>query len=158
MTIPAAASLVGQPIHYKLVANDAAGHQVTADGMTRVVNRTVDRENLEKYGMLSFDFNVADINPRAHLMLDLISESISRDANGLTVNGYCDSTGSAEYNQALSEQRANTAVTTLRGMTKLPANTNVQGYGLREPKFDNTLPEGRQLNRRVEIVIEKSSK
>ncbi|MEO6940009.1 MAG: OmpA family protein [Candidatus Kapaibacterium sp.] len=158
MTIPAAASLVGQPIHYKLVANDAAGHQVMADGMTRVVNRTVDRENLEKYGMLSFDFNVADINPRAHLMLDLISESISRDANGVTVNGYCDSTGSAEYNQALSEQRANTAVTTLRGMTKLPANTNVQGYGLRDPKFDNTLPEGRQLNRRVEIVIEKSSK
>ncbi len=153
-----ASSYVNKPVHYKIVVNTMDGRQAVSDGMTRVVTRTVDRENLERYAMLSFDFNTADINARARQMLDLISESISRDATGVNVTGYCDSTGTAEYNQALSEQRANSAVTALRATTKLPANTNVHGVGLRDPKFANELPEGRQLNRRVEVQIDKSSK
>jgi outer membrane protein OmpA-like peptidoglycan-associated protein len=153
-----AGNYLNKPVHYKLVTTTMDGRQAVADGMTRVVPRTVDRENLEKYAMLSFDFNTADINARARQMLDLISESISRDATGINVTGYCDSTGTPEYNQALSEQRANSAITALRASTKLPANTAVHGVGLRDPKFANELPEGRQLNRRVEVSIEKSSK
>jgi flagellar motor protein MotB len=42
-------------------------------------------------------------------------------------------------------------------MTTLPEKTHVTGHGERDPKFDNALPEGRQLNRRVEFTIEKSS-
>ncbi len=156
--IPNASGYLNKPVHYKLVTTAMDGRQAVADGMTRVVTRTVDRENLERYAMLSFDFNTADINARARQMLDLISESISRDATGVSVTGYCDSTGTAEYNQALSEQRANSAVTALRASSKLPVNTTVHGVGLRDPKFANDLPEGRQLNRRVEVSIEKSSK
>jgi len=158
MTIPDAARLVGKPLHYSLSATDPSGRTVNADGMTQVVTRTVDRENLEKFAMLSFDFDRAEINQRAQQMLSLIGESISRDATGVTVSGYCDNTGTDEYNQALSEARANSAVTALRSQTRLPANTNVRGYGERDPKFNNDLPEGRQLNRRVEFTIEKSSR
>jgi len=158
MEVPGANNLVGQPIHYTLNVTDAAGRTASADGMTRITNRTVDRENLERYAMLSFDFDRSEINARARQMLELIGQSVSANATGVNIDGYCDNTGTDEYNQALSEARANSAVTSLRDMTRLPANTNVRGHGERDPKFDNNLPEGRQLNRRVEFTIEKSSR
>ena len=134
------------------------GRTYSADGMTRVVSKAVERDNLEKYAMLSFDFDRAEINQPAREMVQLISESISRDATGVAINGYCDNTGTDEYNQALSESRATSAANILRSMTTLPANTVVQGHGEQSPKFTNDLPEGRQLNRRVEVDIQKSSR
>ena len=157
MTVANAAQYLNQPVHYTLTVTDAAGQTATADGFTRIVPRTVDRENLERYAMLSFDFDRADINQRARQMLQLISESISRDATGVKIDGFCDSTGTDEYNQQLSEARAAAAATALRSMTTLPPNVQVHGHGEQNPKFSNDLPEGRQLNRRVEFTVEKSS-
>ena len=73
----------------------------------------------------------------------------------MKIDGYCDKTGTEQYNQALSESRANSVVNTLRSMTTLPSNVTVHGHGFKELKFDNLLPEGRQLNRRVEFEIQK---
>lgn len=157
MTIANATSLINQPLRYRLEATDAAGRTVTDEGMTRIVPATVERSNLERFAMLSFDFDRSDINERARQMLELIAESISRDARVVRIDGFTDFTGTEEYNQNLSEARANSAVTSLRSMTTLPAATNVTGHGERDPKFNNDLPEGRQLNRRVEFTIEKSS-
>ncbi len=154
--IPNAQQYVGQPIHYTLTVTDDKGKTATADGLTRIEAKTVDHNNLEKYAMLSFDFDRADINGRARQMLDLIGESISAGATGVKIDGYCDSTGTREYNQTLSDARANAAVTALRTMTSLPSNVTAQGHGIDDPKFPNDLPEGRQLNRRVEFTIEKN--
>ncbi len=154
--IPNAQQYLDQPIHYTLTVTDDQGQSAHVDGFTQIKAKTVDRNNLEKYAMLSFDFDKADINPRARQMLDLIGESISAGATGVKIDGYCDSTGTAEYNQTLSEARANGAITALRTMTSLPANVRAQGHGINDPKFPNDLPEGRQLNRRVEFTIEKS--
>jgi outer membrane protein OmpA-like peptidoglycan-associated protein len=126
--------------------------------MTRVVKKTVERQNLEKFAMLSFDFDSYKINNRAEKMIDLIGESITNDASGVTVNGYCDSTGTVDYNQALSESRAQEAIKALRAATHIPANVNVEGYGIKDPKFPNRLAEGRMLNRRVEVDIQKSNR
>lgn len=156
--IPDASSLAGQPFHYRMNLYDADGNRYGTEGMSRVVNKTVQNDKLEKYGMLSFDFNVSDINPRAQQMIGLIGESISGDATGVTVTGFCDNTGADDYNQALSEARADAALKTLKQVTKLPANSNVSGMGKRDPKFVNELPEGRMLNRRVEVAIQKSNK
>ena len=157
MTIANATNLINQPLRYRLEATDASGRTVTDEGMTRIVPATVERSNLERFAMLSFDFDRSDINERARQMLELIAESISRDARVVRIDGFTDFTGTEEYNQNLSEARANSAVTSLRSMTTLPAATNVTGHGERDPKFNNDLPEGRQLNRRVEFTIEKSS-
>ena len=137
---------------------DADGKKYTADGMTRVSSKPVENSKLEKYAMLSFDFNLSDINPRAQQMIGLIGESISRDATAVNVTGFCDNTGADDYNQALSEARADAARKALQMLTRMPANTNVTGMGKRAPKFSNDLPEGRMLNRRVEVDIQKSSK
>lgn len=154
--LPNSTQYVGQPVHYTLTVTDDQGQTAHADGYTRIESKTVDHNNLEKYGMLSFDFDKADINARAQQMLQLISESVSAGATGVNIDGYCDATGTPEYNQTLSEARANAAVTALRSMTSLPSNVTVRGHGLRDPRFTNDLPEGRQLNRRVEFTIEKA--
>jgi outer membrane protein OmpA-like peptidoglycan-associated protein len=154
--IPNAQQYMDQPIQYTLAVTDSNGQVTRVDGFTKIEAKTVDRNNFEKYAMLSFDFDKADINPRARQMLDLIGESISGGATGVKIDGYCDSTGTAEYNQTLSEARANGAITALRSMTSLPANVRAQGHGINDPKFPNDLPEGRQLNRRVEFTIQKS--
>ncbi|MDP4220130.1 MAG: OmpA family protein [Bacteroidota bacterium] len=156
--IPDAMRYEGQPVHYQIEVTDVNGKKYTADGMTRVVKKTVEHANLEKYAMLSFDFDRSEVNERAQKMINLIGESVTMDANGLNVSGFCDNTGTDEYNQALSEARAQSAVAALRSATRLPANTNVNAHGKRDPKFVNELPEGRMLNRRVEVDISKSNK
>jgi outer membrane protein OmpA-like peptidoglycan-associated protein len=156
MTIPNATNLINQPLRYRLEATDVFDRVLTDEGMTRIVPSTVERSNLERFAMLYFDFDRAEINEHARQMLELISESISRDALVAKIDGFTDMTGTEEYNQGLSESRANSAVTSLRAMTVLPAKTDVTGHGERDPKFDNELPEGRQLNRRCEFTIEKS--
>lgn len=156
LTISNAANLVNLPLHYKLEAIDIWDRTMTDEGMTRIVPATVERSMLERFAMIYFDFDRADVNEHARQMLELVSESISRDARVVKIDGFTDFTGTEEYNQALSESRANSAVTALRSMTPLPSATDVTGHGERDPKFNNDLPEGRQLNRRVEFTIEKS--
>jgi outer membrane protein OmpA-like peptidoglycan-associated protein len=158
IAIPNAQNYVGQPMHYTMTVYTTDGKSYTTDGMTRVVSKAVENAKLEKFAMLSFDFDRHEINPRASQMINLIGESVSKDAKGLTVTGYCDNTGADDYNQALSEARAEEARKALQSTTKLPVNTNVAGQGKRDPKFDNNLPEGRMLNRRVEVDIQKSNK
>lgn len=155
--IPNADRYVGQTVHYTLEVTDVNGKNYTADGMTHVVkSNTKDEQHLEKYAMLSFDFDSSLVNKHAEKMLSLITESINRDARSVKINGYCDITGTDEYNQALSERRANSAAEELRTSASMPADVSVTGHGRQDPRFSNDLPEGRQLNRRVEVEIAKS--
>jgi outer membrane protein OmpA-like peptidoglycan-associated protein len=158
MSVPDAMNYQGQPVHYQMEITDANGKTYKGDGMTRIVRKTVEHDNLEKYAMLSFDFDKSEVNDRAKAMIGLIGESITKDASGVTIKGYCDVTGAVDYNQALSEARAAEAAKALRAVTKLPANTTVNGFGKNNFKFENELPEGRMLNRRVEVDIQKSNR
>jgi outer membrane protein OmpA-like peptidoglycan-associated protein len=70
------------------------------------------------------------------------------------VEGHTDATGAAGYNQTLSEQRARTVESWLESRGYVVANvTEVHGFGKTKPVASNDTPEGRQKNRRVEIVI-----
>ncbi len=71
----------------------------------------------------------------------------------LAVEGHTDSIGSDEYNQNLSEQRAQ-AVRDYFVQQGIPANAiEAQGFGKTEPIASNDTPEGRQQNRRVELIL-----
>ncbi|MFI5263061.1 MAG: OmpA family protein [Candidatus Kapaibacterium sp.] len=155
--IPNANTYEGQPIHYTLEVTDQNGKTYTADGMTTIQKSTTNNvQHLERYAMLSFDFDSSIVNEHAQKMLSLIRESINKDARAVRVSGYCDITGTDEYNQALSERRAQSAADALRASGNMPADVAVEGHGRQNPKFPNDLPEGRQLNRRVEVDIAKS--
>jgi outer membrane protein OmpA-like peptidoglycan-associated protein len=70
------------------------------------------------------------------------------------IEGYTDSTGSADYNQKLSERRANSVQAALvKDMGISTDRITARGYGKEFPVADNDSASNRQLNRRVEIVI-----
>jgi len=154
--IPDAGRFDGKQLHYTMEVTDANGRITTGDGMTRVVRSAKDEQFLEKYAMLSFDFDSAKLTDPSEKMVSLIGESINRDALGVKINGFCDMTGTDEYNQALSERRAQAASNVLSQAARMPSSLNVAAHGENDPKFTNDLPEGRQLNRRVEVEIQKS--
>ena len=71
----------------------------------------------------------------------------------ITVKGHTDSTGNADYNQKLSQQRADAVKTILLGEGVVQERITTIGYGASFPVVSNDTPEGRQLNRRVEMEI-----
>jgi outer membrane protein OmpA-like peptidoglycan-associated protein len=73
------------------------------------------------------------------------------------VEGYTDSTGAADYNQALSERRANAVRTALLEQGVAVERIAIRGYGESYPVAANETAANRQLNRRVEIVVSDDS-
>ena len=71
----------------------------------------------------------------------------------VTVEGHTDSTGSHEYNQSLSERRALRVRDVLEQSGVQMVRLSVRGYGETDPIADNATPEGRQVNRRVQLEI-----
>lgn len=69
------------------------------------------------------------------------------------VAGYTDSTGSEEFNQTLSERRANAVKNIMIAQGVAPARVNTVGFGESQPIADNSTEYGRQKNRRVQIKI-----
>jgi outer membrane protein OmpA-like peptidoglycan-associated protein len=71
----------------------------------------------------------------------------------VSVEGYTDSQGSDEYNQELSERRADAVKMALIDMTISSDRISASGYGKGFPVASNNNASGRQLNRRVEIIL-----
>ncbi|MBI5375354.1 MAG: OmpA family protein [Candidatus Schekmanbacteria bacterium] len=71
----------------------------------------------------------------------------------VVIKGYTDSVGTDDYNQKLSENRANSVKNVLLGEGVASERITTIGYGKSFPVASNDTPEGRQMNRRVEIVV-----
>lgn len=102
-----------------------------------------------------FDFNRATLKPEARERLSKVC-GILLVAGGhrLNIEGHTDSIGSDDYNQKLSEQRA-ASVTQYLSSCGLPEDLlAARGFGKTQPVAPNDTAEGRQKNRRVEIVIQ----
>jgi len=103
---------------------------------------------------VTFAVNSSEISPGFQTTLDQISNSLVQYPDSLVdVMGHTDSTGSDEYNMALSQRRAAAVgdYLVLRGVSR--ARIETIGYGERYPVASNDTPEGRARNRRVEIRI-----
>lgn len=73
----------------------------------------------------------------------------------VNIEGYTDSQGNADSNQALSQRRAEAVRTQLLSAGISDARITAQGFGAENPVADNETPEGRAENRRIEVVIVK---
>lgn len=73
------------------------------------------------------------------------------------VEGYTDNTGSADHNQKLSEQRADSVRGFMVAQNVQPTNVSAQGFGERHPVANNNTDSGRAENRRVQLVISGTS-
>lgn len=108
-----------------------------------------------------FDFGSAELRDDARRTLGLIAEVLEYfEGDEVVVIGHTDSIGSASFNQRLSEDRAAAVVSALvddHGVD--PGRLRAEGRGATEPVAPNTTPEGeddpegRQKNRRVEILV-----
>lgn len=108
-----------------------------------------------------FDFDKYDIRPDAEATLNKLLAIIQAQSGGGTIRieGHTDSIASDAYNQRLSERRANAVKEWLAARGVARSRMLTRGFGERRPRAPNTNPdgsdnpEGRQLNRRVEIFI-----
>ena len=73
----------------------------------------------------------------------------------LDVEGHTDSVGGDEYNQGLSEQRGDSVRNYLTGQGMAANSVSSKGFGKTQPVASNDTAEGRQQNRRVELVISR---
>lgn len=101
-----------------------------------------------------FDTGKYNLRPAARERLARLSGIISSHPGLiLQVEGYTDSTGSDEFNQKLSEQRAETTRSFLIEQGLDESTITAKGFGKANPIADNSTAEGRQKNRRVEIIV-----
>ncbi len=118
------------------------------------VTRIGDNITLNMPGNVTFAVDSADVNASFYPVLDSVALVLNEFEQTLVeVAGHTDSTGTAEYNQALSERRA-ASVSSYLGEREVRVDRMIPvGGGENYPVAGNDTPQGRQLNRRVEITI-----
>lgn len=101
-----------------------------------------------------FDFNSYAMRPDARRTINEMAEVFQKyQDTTITVEGHADAVGSDDYNQTLSEQRADSVADYIISQGVGRSRVISRGYGETQPVATNDTPEGRQLNRRVEIQI-----
>jgi outer membrane protein OmpA-like peptidoglycan-associated protein len=101
-----------------------------------------------------FEFGKYTLKPEAREKLAKVSGILLAYA-GLTleVDGYTDDVGSDEFNQTLSEERAGSVRDYLTSQGVPSSSITTKGFGKSNPIASNDTPEGRQENRRVELIV-----
>lgn len=101
-----------------------------------------------------FATDSAALNPQLRSDLFVLSDSLNKYPQSVvTVTGHTDNTGSAAYNQDLSERRAMSVASVLRSGGVSSSRIRVVGAGESRPIATNQTAAGRQQNRRVDITI-----
>lgn len=127
------------------------------------VKETGQEIRIELAADVLFDFDKADILPKAQGALKQAAGLIRDKAKGaVRIEGHTDSKGNDTYNQKLSERRAQAVKTWLTEKEGLrSAEFSIQGFGAKKAVAPNKKPDGsddpdgRQRNRRVEIIFRK---
>lgn len=149
------------PIESKVL--DITGVTRGVEGLLKDLGAKV-REHeisIELAADVMFDFNKYDIKPEAAQTLQKVAQVIQGYKNApIVIEGHTDNVGSDQHNLKLSEQRAMSVKTWFVQNGKIPAGRiSTKGLGETKPVAPNSKPdgsddpEGRQKNRRVEIVI-----
>lgn len=105
-------------------------------------------------GNITFDVDESSIRSSFYDVLNSVAIVVKEfDQTAIAVGGHTDSTGSFEYNQKLSERRAQSVASYLLNEGVAQGRLHTTGYGPRFPIASNETEQGRQQNRRVEIQL-----
>lgn len=103
---------------------------------------------------LMYDFDSDALRSEARTNLGELAKSFDKyDGSDILIIGHTDATGSEEYNQNLSERRANSAASYLVSQGVKGSRIRTLGLGETEPVATNETEAGQQTNRRIEIAI-----
>jgi outer membrane protein OmpA-like peptidoglycan-associated protein len=115
--------------------------------------------NIRNTSHLLFDFGKSHLRPEAKTQLNRLSEILAQNGKfKVEFKGHTDNIGTPEFNLALSEKRAESALSYLKGRSIGTDRIKLTSYGMETPiaknqKSGKDCPEGRKYNRRVEIFI-----
>lgn len=153
LTGAAVGAAAGSGIGYYMDRQEALLRQ-QLEGTGVRVQRMGDQITLIMPGNVTFDTNSDQVRAGFSSVLDSVALVLNEFSDTrLEVKGYTDSTGSFEYNQSLSERRAQSVGRYLMNRQVAASRIHTVGYGPRYPVASNDTPDGRALNRRVEIDL-----
>lgn len=149
----AAGAAAGGGIGYYMDRQEAQLRHKLAGSGVQVV-RNGDQINLVMPGNITFDVNQSSIKPSFTNVLESVALVVKEfDKTTIQIEGYTDNTGSASYNQLLSERRAGSVRDFLLNQGVSPSRTRAVGYGESNPIASNGSAAGREQNRRVELNL-----
>ena len=134
-----------------VIGYDQNGFNIQMDSLTGNIISRVSSDIL-------FDFDKYELRPSEYSIIDAVLLQLQSNGleKGISIIGHTDSIGTEQYNFLLSQKRANSVrdyiTSRYQGAVKI---NNTLGLGERQPIKANDTPENRQLNRRVEIIVEK---
>jgi outer membrane protein OmpA-like peptidoglycan-associated protein len=138
-----------------------AAQQQLADTQKQLADlqaKKTDRGMVLTLGDVLFDTGQATLKPGADLVLGRLSKFLSANPQTrIMIEGHTDSRGTDEYNQALSQRRAQAVADALTARGVPSDSVRTLGRGKAYPVASNDTPEGRQQNRRVEIIFSDPS-
>ncbi|MBA6155197.1 OmpA family protein [Tenacibaculum sp. S7007] len=149
------------------VAGGVIGNKM--DKQAREIKEAVPGAEVERVGegikltlgenAVRFATNKSTLTSTAKANLDkLIPVFKDYSDTNIVIYGYTDSTGKAEYNQTLSEKRANSVKSYLANKGLISTRFETKGLGINDPIASNETVEGRSKNRRVEFAIVANDK
>jgi len=123
------------------------------------VERVEEGINVEFNSAILFGFNQSNVSAAAKTSLnDLVTILNKYPDTNIEVDGHTDNTGTAEYNQTLSEKRAAAVGQYLISNGIAASRITTKGLSFTVPKYSNDTPDGRMKNRRVEFLITANDK
>jgi outer membrane protein OmpA-like peptidoglycan-associated protein len=146
-----AGAAIGAAIGHRMDKQQAELQQIPGVEVTRPSEGQID---VRLTSDILFDVDSASLRGDSRSTLrDLATNFRQSPDEVIDVAGHTDSTGTPAHNQTLSENRADSVRSYLVDQGVPSSRISARGYGETMPKASNSTPEGRQLNRRVEIHI-----
>lgn len=104
---------------------------------------------------IQFEVNKADVKPVSYPLLDEVVTVMKANTqiDAVQIEGHTDSTGAADYNTKLSQQRAEAVMKYIVSKGIAQSRLTAKGFGPDQPIAANDTPEGQEMNRRVEFKI-----
>lgn len=142
-------------------AGAVIGHNM--DNQAEEMKRDLKNARIERVGegiKITFDSgilfatNSSDLQPAAKANVESLAKILNKypDTN-ILIEGDTDNEGTTDYNQKLSERRAQAVADYGKGLNVAGSRISTIGHGESQPVASNTTVEGRQRNRRVEVAI-----
>jgi outer membrane protein OmpA-like peptidoglycan-associated protein len=104
--------------------------------------------------LVFFDWDKYDITPEAAAILDRAAEAYMQTGqSSVVIDGHTDTSGSAKYNQGLSERRANAVKAYMAGKGIAESQMTTRGFGFNRLLVDTPLGVREPQNRRAEVIF-----
>jgi outer membrane protein OmpA-like peptidoglycan-associated protein len=139
------------PVQMTVTVDDGKGGTATANVIVQVTRPPVRNYTFED---VHFDFDRYSLRPEATRILDEAISALQSDPNlRIEVEGHTCNIGTAEYNLALGDRRANAVRDYLVSRGVSADRLRTISYGEERPKYDNSREETRRLNRRAALSV-----